>query len=86
MKRLTTVYHGQSVLVCFFGPHHAPQRRVEEKEGLLGELRLAWKHRIWGEECVLEDIFAKGLGVLTRPVFSENWSGRKQRTLVRRGL
>ena len=33
----------------------------------------------------MEDIFAKGLGVLTRPGFSEKRSGRKQRTLVRRG-
>ena len=49
----------------FSGPGHAPQCRLEGKEGLPGELRLAWTHRIWGEECVFaqKDKFAKGLGV-----------------------
>ena len=49
----------------FSGPGHTPQCRVEGKEGLPGELRLAWTHRIWGEECVFaqKDKFAKGLGV-----------------------
>ena len=57
----------------FFGP--VPQCRVEEKEGLLSELRLAWTHRVWDEKCVLakEDKFAKGLAVSTifRGIFGD---------------
>ena len=61
----------------FSGPGHAPQCRVEGKEGLPGELRLAWTHRIWGEECVFaqKDKFAKGLGVSAIfCVISENFA------------
>ena len=44
----------------FFASDHAPECHVVKK-GLLSELYLAWTHRIWGEECVLQrrDLFAK---------------------------
>ena len=44
----------------FFASDHAPECHVVEKD-LLGELYLAWTHRIWGEDFFGErrDLFAK---------------------------
>ena len=78
----------KSIICLVFDPDHTLECRVEEK-GITGELRLAWTHRIWGEECALgwEDKFAQGL--VTLAIFLHHLQGLLPRPRAfwwRRGL